>query len=254
MVTGWLKRRLISDFFEVLTADGDTDKRRLNYWLQYENVIEDLWLILGPDAAHSRRPAFEEIRERAVGRTMYLTSGGQPGNNAFAMKIGGFWIIEFGQTGNACFVYREDALPAKFKDRASVGTSMLKMPALAVERLLHMDSAWESNFSYTLRQYGIRPDQTLTSSKQTSAARVTPSRYPVTFRASTPKSRVRSEPDMAALAALQKREYFHFKDLRRDGGAFWIQGLLATTKLGPELERLGFQRKVGRGWWFKDKP
>jgi hypothetical protein len=46
MVYGWLKRRLISDFFELMSADGSGDTRRLNYWLRFEPFVEDMWFAL----------------------------------------------------------------------------------------------------------------------------------------------------------------------------------------------------------------
>jgi hypothetical protein len=36
LVYGWLKRRLITDFFELLSSDATGDRRRLDYWLRFE--------------------------------------------------------------------------------------------------------------------------------------------------------------------------------------------------------------------------
>lgn len=55
MVDGWLKRRLITDFFAPSSEDGAADQRRLNYWLRFEPVIEDMWFALGPHAHAMRR-------------------------------------------------------------------------------------------------------------------------------------------------------------------------------------------------------
>lgn len=101
MINGWLKRRLITDFFAVLSEDGQVDQRRLKYWLRFETVIEDIWLVLGPDAMWNNSEPYKELRKRSVGRLQRLENAGPSNNNAFIMRIGDWLIVEFGVTGNA---------------------------------------------------------------------------------------------------------------------------------------------------------
>ena len=53
MILGWLRRRLIKDFFELLSEDRAAEPRRLNYWLRFEPAIEDMWFVLGSQARRS---------------------------------------------------------------------------------------------------------------------------------------------------------------------------------------------------------
>ena len=112
MVNGWLKRRLIRDFFELLSEDGSADNRRLAYWLRFEPIIDDMWFALGSHAANSRGADFVEFRQRARGRRVDL-AGTSAENNAFIMRMGEFVAVEFGSKGNACFLFKWDALPTR---------------------------------------------------------------------------------------------------------------------------------------------
>ena len=71
MVEGWLKRRLIKDFFELLARDGAADLRRLNYWLKWEPEISDMWFLLGEDARRNKTEAFLSVRKRMAGRDRF---------------------------------------------------------------------------------------------------------------------------------------------------------------------------------------
>jgi 3',5'-cyclic AMP phosphodiesterase CpdA len=263
MVTSWLKQRLIRDFFEVLAADGATDKRRLNYWLHHERAIEDLWLFLGDDAARSFRPNFKEIKKRAAGRTMFLTNAGTPANNAFGMKINGQWIIEFGQTGNACYVYSVNNFPAVLHSPGMIrgDAGGLKVRKAAVERLLHVDSReenWEHRFSNVLGSYGLRhddPSQTQHSRNESK------SNSPPGASANGSQSRTyhwgkSSEKaqslDMARLEGLRIHARFKIQDNRRVGGALWVLGVDDSyPTLKVQLRAMGFQYKPNRGWWYQ---
>jgi hypothetical protein len=105
MVESWLKRRLIKDFFELLAHDGAADVRRLNYWLKWEPQISDMWFVLGWTARTTRLPEFVKLRERMSGRARNLEGTTPNSNNAFVMRIGDCYVVEFGVTGNACFVF-----------------------------------------------------------------------------------------------------------------------------------------------------
>lgn len=109
MVESWLKRRLIKDFFELLAQDGAADLRRLTYWLKWEPQISDMWFVLGKSARWNRTTAFLELRERMTGRERVLTGATTDNNNAFVMRIGDQFVVEFGVTGNACFAFPASA-------------------------------------------------------------------------------------------------------------------------------------------------
>lgn len=148
MVEGWLKRRLIKDFFELLAQDGGADLRRLNYWLKWEPQITDMWFVLGSDARNNRSAAFMELRKRMKGRDRVLADNNHQ-NNAFVMRIGPLLVIEFGVTGNACYVFAAADFRTSLEN-ATFSIYELKQRTLAT-RLSHM-SYWESRFDHELRK------------------------------------------------------------------------------------------------------
>ncbi|MDD0838755.1 EH signature domain-containing protein [Curvibacter sp. HBC61] len=147
MVNSWLKQRLIKDFFGLLAADGAADLRRLDYWLTWEPQISDMWFVLGSDAQTNRTPEFLELRKRMSGRDRVLVDNNHL-NNAFVMRIGQLLVIEFGVTGNACYVFAASDFRTSL-DRAVLNLHQLKQKADA-KRLSHMAS-WEPKFDYELK-------------------------------------------------------------------------------------------------------
>ena len=105
MIESWLKQRLIKDFFELLARDGAAEERRLNYWLKWEPKIDDMWFVLGVEARQNRTPEFLAVLGRMEGRARYLIGSTAEANNAFIMRIGAWYVVEFGVTNNACFVF-----------------------------------------------------------------------------------------------------------------------------------------------------
>lgn len=148
MVNGWLKRRLIKDFFELLAQDGSADLRRLNYWLKWEPHITDMWFVLGANARDNHGSAFMELRKRMTGRDRVLTDNNQQ-NNAFVMRIGQLLVIEFGVTGNACYVFAAADFHTSL-DRKYFTIPDLKQK-ISATKLTHM-SYWEGKFDYELRR------------------------------------------------------------------------------------------------------
>jgi hypothetical protein len=157
MVHGWLRTRLIKDFFELLTEEKAADQRRLNYWLRFEPSIDDMWFVLGTSAFESAEKEFVDFRNRARGRILQL--GGQtiPANNAFVMRMGDYAVIEFGQTGNACFVFAWNRLPKEVTKKLLSGIQRTEIDIATLRdenrlaRLIHLDSpssliSWEEKF------------------------------------------------------------------------------------------------------------
>jgi hypothetical protein len=148
MVDGWLKTRLMEDFFSLLADQGGgaVDARRLKYWLKYVHLVEDMWFILGVSAYDNHTVEFSTMRQRMKGRLKELT-GGPPQNNAFVMRIGGYLFIEYGMTGNACYIYPVEQQPFN-ESNSPVSIHTLKKGA---KKLTHMH-AWEHTFDTELRR------------------------------------------------------------------------------------------------------
>lgn len=147
MVDGWLKSKLMEDFFTLLSdkTGGAVDRRRLTYWLRYVDVIEDMWFMLGSDAYHDRSPEFAQMRSRMKGRMKPMAGSAQRQNNAFVMRIGDHLIVEFGSKGNACYFYHAEQ--KAFDD--SQGPVSIYSLKQGHNKESH-SGAWESKFNQVM--------------------------------------------------------------------------------------------------------
>lgn len=232
MVNGWLTRQLITDFFALLSSDGQADPRRLNYWLRFVPDIEGTpWLALGPDAMRNSTKPYRELRGRAMGRLLRLDNPGASNNNAFIMKMGERLIVEFGITGNACYVYPATPVPFKLEG-VSISLNDLKNKSLG-EALRHADGhiTWERNFDRVI--FSNVGYSSSTNSRQTAQ----------------PRSAQNASHNFSYVEQYVKKFLLRSED-NRPGGAFWV---LTQKGKHPEvdqnLESWGFKYKENRGWW-----
>jgi hypothetical protein len=147
MVADWLKLDVIKQFFELLSHDGATDRRRPQFWSQYVPIIENIWIVFGP-AGQDRHNADFQGLHKLLGNQALRLSGSTKHNNAFVMKIGRRYVIEFGETGNATYIYDETTLPFEL-----AGTLDLKYDLKAGNKKLnHHDGnlLWEDRFRMEL--------------------------------------------------------------------------------------------------------
>ncbi|MES2185814.1 MAG: EH signature domain-containing protein [Pseudomonadota bacterium] len=257
MVESWIKRRLIKDFFELMTHDGGADLRRLNYWLKREPEISDMWFVLGADARNNRSVAFEELRARMLGRRRSLDDP-NPQNNAFVMRIGPLLVIEFGVTGNACYAFAASDFKADL-DKPLLTIHVLKQRTGA-SRLSHGGS-WESKFDYELR----RMLQSVPSHKGELPARPPPAPIVRTPHApawspdAAPRVEAPAGPGVmnafqtVKIIAACKQHGVLWEDNRPKQGAFWVLMQSRSQHVGfaALLETHGFAYAPGKGFWIK---
>ena len=241
MINGWLKRRLITDFFELLSVDGTGDSRRVDYWLRFEPALEDMWFALGSDAQYRRGEQFNDFRNRAMGRLLDL-DGTTADNNAFVMRVGRYLLVEFGAKGNAMYVFDWDSLGQPLLDtltsgraRASVSIHRLK-DSNNIERMIHRDSAaqtWEQKFdAYLVPRIGRRPSD---PPRRVGAVR-----------------RVRAEAFTQETWTFFARTHgLRVEDNRSKDGALWVLGVEQPNHVAGQLEAWGFRSRAPRGW-FKE--
>ncbi|MBI5329753.1 MAG: hypothetical protein HZB71_03975 [Betaproteobacteria bacterium] len=248
MVDGWLKRRLITDFFALLSEDGAADPRRLHYWIRFEPVIEDMWFALGSHARTKTSSEFQEMRNRMQGRLHHLSGQGSPFNNAFLMKVGHFLIVEFGVTGNATYIFNIEDSRIDFEKR-EMSTYSLKGNN-HVGRLLHMHD-WESAFdSWLCPRIGWRPD--ISNQKKTRAA-------PVLQREAVSRNQDKAQfvrhswqrppNEMDQVVELITKMKLQFDDNRHKGGPLWILSDNTNANLNKKMFEFGFRYAPGKGWW-----
>lgn len=247
MVNGWLKRRLITDFFAVLSEDGLTDQRRLNYWLRFEPLIEDLWLVLGPDAMKNRSKPFKDLRERSVGRLLSLENAIKPNDNAFIMLIEDRLIVEFGLTGNACYVYPFKPAPFVLSGK-SVSLYKLKNKILGKSHI-HVAREWESNFDQAIFPKMRHLHNKKISVRNHNAVPVENSK--AVMLPTSPHSAFSGKGfNEAAFKSIMKFNSVKTEDCRKSGGALWVKIEQSQYPMIDQLlEAWDFRYKPGRGWW-----
>ena len=284
MVNGWLKRRLIKDFFELLAQDGSADLRRLNYWLKWEPEISDMWFVLGADARENKSTAFSELRKRMTGRDRILRDNNHQ-NNAFVMRVGQLLIIEFGVTGNACYAFAASDFRTNL-ERKIFTISDLKQ-RLSAKRLSHQ-AAWENTFDYEikrLRQSVPMSKGTLNTPAPTHNAQTPkipsvlsmPVYRPLRQNNAAPKPKgifknLESSPKPIDSAAdtdvlprfLTQANFNYIKTLCAQNGVEWENNIPKNGALwilipdrknvsfAPLLDLWGFKYTEGKGFWAKD--
>ncbi len=148
MVGTWLKHQVISLFFNLLSQDGNTDRRRVEFWSDYAEQIENIWVVFGETARARRNMDFANLR-KLLGDNALILSGAAKTNNAFIMKIGSQYVIEFGETGNAAYVYPQNALPFELS-----GTLHLRDDLKHGSHRLPHQGLWQYSFRRELRLRG----------------------------------------------------------------------------------------------------
>lgn len=253
MVDGWLKTRLVQDFFEILSQDGLADQRRLDYWLRFVPVIDDMWFVLGDDARRNRSPELRALRQRMEGRERVLTAAPAE-NNAFVMKIGKLLLIEFGVTGNACYVFEAERFGVSL-DRRHLSIHQLKQRAGAT-RLSHM-TQWEPRFDDEIcPRIGFSPPSNRRRTLAAAPPPYKPPPSPLTKSAPWPTARTTrkaaTEDDLLEFSQWCEQHRISCEDRRAKGGAFWVfaEGN-EHPFLASRLSSLGFQRKPGKGYWLE---
>lgn len=258
MVNGWLKRRHIKDFFELLSVDGKGDTRRLDYWLRFEPIIEDMWFALGSDARRRRGENFNDFRDRAKGRLINLEQT-TADNNAFVMRMGEYLAVEFGVNGHAFFLFRWDSLPKRLLDKLTSGKELVDVDLSALKsdsreaRLIHKDSAskgltWEQKFDQSICPLiGHRPEEPPRRLGGRAAAR--PQQQPEVRRVVRQPENQIHKTGIAEIEKFAAGWGLKVEDHRNKGGALWVIADERISAVAFALKAWGFRHKPGKGWW-----
>jgi EH_Signature domain len=238
-VFAWLKLDLIQQFFELLASDGNGDRRRLDFWIKYHESMDDMYFALGSYARDHPGRDLRELRSRLTGRGMSLTGAGGPDNNAFLMCFGDYVIVECGNSGSACRVYRRSAgLPFDLDRDGKVTGKQLREDDLTVLWLQHKDGikgyrSWESRFEFSLLTlFRIR-------------------RAPDTMPDPWGRGGLLSSCSTSELSSFCTAFGCGYEDNRKLGGCEWI-GVPAGNKVAEDQLRLwGFVLSTARQKWWR---
>ena len=238
MVSDWLKEHLIERFFELLSADGRSDRRRPKYWQKYRGTIQNMWFVLGPSAMDSRNEDYKKLRS-TMGNQCLALDGSGAGNNAFIMKLGGIYAVEFGEKGNAAFLFDQTSLPfdlsSRHLHRARLGGSR------HLERLLHMDGRikWEQKFDEALASHKIFPDEAV-SYRAAPIAR-TPRTPPPAWQQGFLREVKRQCSEWGVL----------FEDHRTQTGRCFVHTGASNKAIAGQLAHWGFEYEPEHHLWTK---
>lgn len=252
MVSDWIKLKLIEQFFELLSHDGATDTRRVKFWSQYVSVIENVWFALGSNARSNWNPDFKKLRTLMGDQALSL-EGATSENNAFVMKIGDLLIVEFGQTGNATYLF--DARNPPFQLYGSVHLKNDLKHGRNFGSMDHRDGSeqWEQKFRRIITEHtsissGNRFVKTqLSSERATARDQTKASLSNSTGGVFTPNNFEHLFKSFCAERGLR------FIDRRAMGGKLTVYVDADNPKVSGILGQWGFKFDRRTGVWMKDR-
>lgn len=274
MVCRWLAEDDLRDFFELIRSSralSDMDNRRFEYWSRFTGRMDYTRLMLGAAFKGGSNADVRRFISKRRGRLGWL-KGGTPDNAAILMKMGDYWFVEFGQTGFACYPYRDDLKPF------DLSKSVLERADLSVPERTHasgFDSrwvhrgAWEPNFDARLAEKGIYPNDSRRPDIGQRKRVVSAREHPVSQRlavsaqknASTQPERpmfgrfhVVAENRFLMLPAHLVDELVRLKraevDNRNRGGRLWIElAARPSRELIAQMQKSGFRYADPRGFY-----
>jgi hypothetical protein len=165
LIADWLKSEFIEAFFTKMAEDGNTDRRRLDFWMKYRKHMNHVHFALGTGILESTDPDLIFLKNKMKGLISQIRSRRV---NAFIMYLGDVIAVEFSQMGNALYFYdATNGAPFDLTNSlglvVDVGNSLKNSSGL---RFSHQDavngfSMWESAcFSFMATKFGIHPDTT----------------------------------------------------------------------------------------------
>ncbi|EML4807141.1 EH signature domain-containing protein [Acinetobacter baumannii] len=154
MVIQWFVRADLEAFFKVFSYGAET--RRFNYWMRFIKQVSLSEIFLNEDAIFHATRQQEEFKRKNQGRFKKIV-GKSSAANAFMIKIGGYYIVEFSELNNATYFYRRLPYKTSKSDLQVVNITDLKSTAKADFYISH-NGAWENTFDRRLKELGIYPD------------------------------------------------------------------------------------------------
>lgn len=160
MVVQWFVRADLEAFFKLFSHTADVD--RFNYWIKFIDKISFSQIFLGSAAVQSRHAEHRKFIELNRGRLKNLV-GSTASNNAFLLKIDNIHIVDFSDTGNACYGYSN--LPFNI-DKKNITVFELKNKPHSVFKSdsgrgmsLSHSGNWEARFDEKLAELGVFSNQ-----------------------------------------------------------------------------------------------
>lgn len=243
MVSQWFAKEDLLLFFSLLQDAGNVDKARLDYWLKFVDQIDYTRIVMGNDAVSRRDSDFVDYRNKNKGRFSELI-GGATSNNAFIMRIGKYYFVEFSETGNACYIYDSSHL-AFDPETKQLHLAELKNKKYAIDRILHLGD-WVYSALTKLGKLGIYQNQKSPVAKSNTSTSERNINREVAIA-----NNGGMQDSISAAIELASRYDISTSDDRSGGGVFWVVYKQYGDIIGKRLINLGFKYSYGRGYWLR---
>ena len=266
MVADWLKSEFIQAFFEKLSEDRQSDRRRASFWMKYVKSMNHVQFAIKNVQQYSRDKDFRALLRKMEGLITPILDGSSNGT-AFIMSIGDMTAVEFGSTGNAFYAYETSRLPFDLKKAVYLAKN-LRNSLKHDERklwLMHKDDVlgygrWEDRFAAELRErFNVRPGDRAANSRrepgrtQTERTQSTSSQSRDGLGDATgngpTQSRYGFPFEMGRLRSFATARGFRIEDHRPRNGCLWALTDDRDAQVTKVLSGWGFRYKSGKGWW-----
>ena len=161
MLSHWLKRQLLDEFFGVLSDDDKARQRRLNFWALYSEDLKGMYFALGQDAYASENLPLYKFRRHAKGLIAKLPEE-KHNVHVCIMQFEHHHVVEFNREDSAAYFYdARQGIPSFY-----FGKGWIDIGAIGVQEIVqgadlsrlskpmrHQDGselAWEGKFAKVL--------------------------------------------------------------------------------------------------------
>jgi hypothetical protein len=149
MVVQWFVRADLEAFFRLFNEDAD--ERRFNYWMRFIKQISYSYIMFSKRSLVDYNPNQKDFLKKNKGRYGQL-KGSTSYNNAFMIRIGNIYIVEFSKKGNAA--YRHIGRP-QYSNEREVDIFWLRADAVQMKHIDRKLEKWEERFDTELMSAGI---------------------------------------------------------------------------------------------------
>jgi hypothetical protein len=251
MVDYWLKSDLIEKFFELLSADGVNVPRRLHFWKslheQNPDLITNMHFALGRTAYYNKSDDFKDLRKKMRGIVLQL-EGTTPDNNAFIIRIGQNLLVEFGEQGNAMYIYDTNSQTFDLT-RSYVSIKEMKNQRKMLGRYYHRDTInglWEEKFHTEISSVTGHSLTPLGSTRRPSVRTIPPRpKAAIAPVAANPYVTQQSVISFCLLYGL------NFDNRTEQGGQLWIMADASIAHIKRQLINWEFTYSPKHSAWYR---
>jgi hypothetical protein len=163
-VIEWLSQLDIVFFFESVLPRGEDPQGRKEFWLQYVSAIKKSRPVL---CRADKERLQRDLREKGLNLVHVGAMDDWSTASAFLLDFGPLLVIEFSETGNACYVYSKKDFEKVIDDfwtSQPFAQRKLRRRDLPHERIVHRQrkspwhsGGWEESAAQLLARFDIRP-------------------------------------------------------------------------------------------------